>query len=1379
MSKDLIRKTFYFFIALIQVFAALQCKAGEIPHLIRWHSSTPEQIFFSADGQYLVSSSSGELIISDLKTRKPFAYLGNVKLLEAGAVKNVFYTIRPGSNDTFYIETRNFPEGNIIRSVPIPAKYDGKRIVDAFLTGIDEMQGTYAIPYNNYGEAQCAVHIFNEYGVLVHSYSFNSNYKINAIWNRNLEVKVLTNRELFASGNDQLKTVFKSTSPTDNFSNFKIAGTTLVLLSNEYMRWLDLNEYKLIKKSDLRSFFVQNDKDMGKGLIMRFHHPFAVDSLGNAWIVNSMPPRNEYDKSNYQRYALCRMDGDNMDYPFISKEKGYREFMEVELDFAFNERQQVFAICSRFGGGNSILICHRKYGELFHIGERSLAVKDVLFTSEPGKILVRTEGGQNICEAISFKNGSLESFGGVDLSSISNRPESYRGFKKTGSTMKVFNPGFSIFTESPFYSKNNDQSFIAINLYDPVLDNTYLRDEGRLVELDKNNKISRSVEFTDTEGKKIKGNYVLLGYHYDTLKNFVFLSFAERYSSSKNLFILVDYNKFKVVKKWSYHSMLMLPGCASYLCEQGLKSIDDQVLFAFADEYRYGEDFILSSDGRHAFFITDEYDKGDRIFCFNLDDHHISYLGNHKLNALRADPFSGRIYSIGRDGTIKVWDPVQGEILEITVFGNSNSESVNGFSGGYLMRAPSGVYMGEGDYFRLISLRDSAQEIPFFQVDAEFHRPDKILSVMGYADLKLVKQVEKASDKRSVKAARTITPAEIFFTSKGNIPFYTDTLLHLEMQAVGDISQCKGIMIYVNGTPVKPAPGFTMNELNSRKFMTDVELVDELNHIRISLVGSDNLETPGDQVIVQSGAALKGDGLSEYKNVSYNLRYAEKDMTDILRFFNTTSNTFNTINVKSFTGDKAGLSVAGDVREFVSHAKAADQVLVYFAGHGMLEPQSGNYFLSTYVWDHHDPASTGINYETLLQAVGSSPARKKTMIIDACNSGLVDDLVSEADSSYVANNESGEEETVKRGSELLDHPRVTASSLMMTFRKLNQGNGVDVLAASAGNEFAQERGELKNGLFTYALLAAFKSGDADLDGNGMLTVKETYSYITPLVLRLSRGQQRPSYRQVNYYAESPLFKNSDSYFSNFLLAAQNDHVPTLRIYVEQEKLPIDKEDNNGFTALMFACREGNYRAAKYLIEQGASIGHESGMGFTPLYLAAFNGHDELVYFLLDKGAKNELLPWQVDGIHKKNNSKVDDILNRFDKMKDRQGKVLKMVGFIGSGNFKSADSLRSRDNLKTDEWLISENTNPLLIAIATDNIDAVKWILENGGNVNETRKSVAGITPLMFAAYKGNTEIVRYLISKGADKTTKDLSGHPVEWYVKDKSDKEMMSLLE
>ncbi len=66
-----------------------------------------------------------------------------------------------------------------------------------------------------------------------------------------------------------------------------------------------------------------------------------------------------------------------------------------------------------------------------------------------------------------------------------------------------------------------------------------------------------------------------------------------------------------------------------------------------------------------------------------------------------------------------------------------------------------------------------------------------------------------------------------------------------------------------------------------------------------------------------------------------------------------------------------------------------DKVIISYSGHGLLS-KDFDYYLSTYNLNFKKPEENGLPYEALQDLLDSIPARKKLMLVDACQSGEVD-----------------------------------------------------------------------------------------------------------------------------------------------------------------------------------------------------------------------------------------------------------------------------------------------------------------------------------------------------------------------------------------------------
>jgi len=77
--------------------------------------------------------------------------------------------------------------------------------------------------------------------------------------------------------------------------------------------------------------------------------------------------------------------------------------------------------------------------------------------------------------------------------------------------------------------------------------------------------------------------------------------------------------------------------------------------------------------------------------------------------------------------------------------------------------------------------------------------------------------------------------------------------------------------------------------------------------------------------------------------------------------------------------------------------------------------------------------------------------------------------------------------------------------LQELFVNVGRGTGAAVISASGGMQFALERGDLKNGVFTFTILDAFRR-------NPTLTINELKKIAVERVFDLTNGLQKPTFR---------------------------------------------------------------------------------------------------------------------------------------------------------------------------------------------------------------------------------------------------------------------------
>ncbi len=130
------------------------------------------------------------------------------------------------------------------------------------------------------------------------------------------------------------------------------------------------------------------------------------------------------------------------------------------------------------------------------------------------------------------------------------------------------------------------------------------------------------------------------------------------------------------------------------------------------------------------------------------------------------------------------------------------------------------------------------------------------------------------------------------------------------------------------------------------------------------------------------------------------------------------------------------------------------------------------------------------------------------MLIDACHSGEVD----KADG--IAMNKMADSLGLTKGI-IIDDSVATKQQLFglknsfelmqSLFVNVGKSTGATIISAAAGNQFALERGDLKNGVFTYSLLEA-------MDKNKTIKISQLKKIVGERVEQLTNSMQKPTSR---------------------------------------------------------------------------------------------------------------------------------------------------------------------------------------------------------------------------------------------------------------------------
>jgi len=228
-------------------------------------------------------------------------------------------------------------------------------------------------------------------------------------------------------------------------------------------------------------------------------------------------------------------------------------------------------------------------------------------------------------------------------------------------------------------------------------------------------------------------------------------------------------------------------------------------------------------------------------------------------------------------------------------------------------------------------------------------------------------------------------------------------------------------------------------------------------------------------------------GVSKYQKLpaSAQLDFPERDadaMYSIL--INPEGGNFKAENVHRLTGAKATLANLKQELEvwLPSVAQADDRVVIYFAGHGFVKDARA--YLAPYDLDPNNIPQTGYPMDTLGNVAGARiKAKWKVLLTDSCHSGAITPDPAAADAQNQQLNKS-----------LLDLSRSMFS-----------------LTASRDRERSFESAEWGggHGIFTYYVVKGLE-GEADENGDGIVTADELADYTRRNVREATKGQQNPT-----------------------------------------------------------------------------------------------------------------------------------------------------------------------------------------------------------------------------------------------------------------------------
>lgn len=277
-------------------------------------------------------------------------------------------------------------------------------------------------------------------------------------------------------------------------------------------------------------------------------------------------------------------------------------------------------------------------------------------------------------------------------------------------------------------------------------------------------------------------------------------------------------------------------------------------------------------------------------------------------------------------------------------------------------------------------------------------------------------------------------------------------------------------------------------------FARNITLNKGENRLSIRAVDSDGLVS--EKILSVTKTEKRGNiwavviGINDYSGVR-KLKYAVNDATALYNLLVDTMK-IPRDNVTLLTNRDASLTSIRSTLGTKLKGKAGreDMVIIYFAGHGATErdamsPDGDG--LEKYILpcdaDLNDLYSTALPMREISHIFRRIQSERLVFIADSCYSGA-------------------------SGGRTIGLSDTRASISEKFLERIAHGKGRVIITASSANEVSAEDRKLGHGVFTYYLLEALK-GKADMDSDGLITVDETYRYVSDRVSRATGQEQHP------------------------------------------------------------------------------------------------------------------------------------------------------------------------------------------------------------------------------------------------------------------------------
>ena len=206
-------------------------------------------------------------------------------------------------------------------------------------------------------------------------------------------------------------------------------------------------------------------------------------------------------------------------------------------------------------------------------------------------------------------------------------------------------------------------------------------------------------------------------------------------------------------------------------------------------------------------------------------------------------------------------------------------------------------------------------------------------------------------------------------------------------------------------------------------------------------------------------------------------------------------------------------NIRESLKKIVLYSRPNDSIMLYFSGHGMLDPTTQEAVLCFSDTDQNNLLKTGLPMQELVEILSKSPAKQQLLCLDTCHSG---------DMALLGSGGNARDAETRLSN--------STPQLMSVLRqRASQSKGFCALLSCDRGQKSWEFPELGHGVFTYYLMqglsgeAADNTGFIDADGLYKYVYRQTVQYIDKLNYQVRLiNQQKLSRGDSRLYPEYPL-----------------------------------------------------------------------------------------------------------------------------------------------------------------------------------------------------------------------------------------------------------------